>query len=110
MLQERGVEDKPVAQNEAVYRLTSITIPAGVTRIEEYTFHCCMNLTDVVIPEGVTSVGKLAFACCHELTNVVLPASLVEYRAAGFCGLQKLEQHYDPGGRDEDRKRGIFPM
>ena len=54
--------------NEAVYRLTSITIPAGVTRIEEYTFHCCMNLTDAVIPEGVTSVGKLAFACCHELT------------------------------------------
>lgn len=28
MLQERAVEDKPAAQKEAVYRLTSITPPA----------------------------------------------------------------------------------
>ena len=37
--------------------LTSVVIPAGVTRIGSQAFYGCSGLTEVTIPAGVTSIG-----------------------------------------------------
>ena len=42
-------------------KLTSITIPDGVTEIGGFAFRFCTELTSVVISDGVTSIGSEAF-------------------------------------------------
>lgn len=53
-----------------------VTIPEGVTRIEDWAFMGCNNLTNVTIPEGVTEIGCGAFSVCKKLTRVALPRSI----------------------------------
>ena len=43
------------------YSLTSITIPNGVTTIEEKAFAYCKTLSSVTIPNSVKTIGKKAF-------------------------------------------------
>lgn len=38
--------------------------------IENNAFYNCTKLTSITIPEGVTSIGKSAFAYCSKLTSV----------------------------------------
>ena len=49
--------------------LTSVTIPNGVTTIENYTFYECSNLTSVTIPNSITSIGSYAFYGTGWLNN-----------------------------------------
>nr|WP_243154294.1 leucine-rich repeat domain-containing protein [Pseudoflavonifractor sp. 60] len=41
--------------------MTSVTIPAGVTKIGDGAFSDCQSLTSVTIPVGVTEIGKDVF-------------------------------------------------
>ena len=52
--------------------LTSVTIPEGVTSIEEDAFRNCSGLTSISIPESVTNIGKCAFYGAG-LTAVTIP-------------------------------------
>ena len=78
--------------------LTEITVPDGVTSLEQYTFaesqianfhlptslniiehHCfywCQKLTTIEIPDNVTTIGANAFDSCKLLAHVYLPSSL----------------------------------
>ena len=51
--------------------LTSVTIPDSVTRIEEDTFRSCIGLTSVTI-DGVSEIGECAFLRCRDLTRVMI--------------------------------------
>ena len=53
-------------------KLTSITIPDGVTRIDSSVFENCSGLTSVTIPNSVTSIGYSAFENCSGLTGVYI--------------------------------------
>ena len=55
--------------------LTSITIPEGVRKINSFTFYGCSSLTSVVIPNGVTSIGGHAFEDCSSLTSITIPGN-----------------------------------
>ena len=55
--------------------LTSVSIPASVTRIGDYAFSGCW-LESVEIPEGVAELGDGAFAECFSLSSVSIPASV----------------------------------
>ncbi|MDR3171163.1 MAG: leucine-rich repeat domain-containing protein [Treponema sp.] len=82
-------------------KLTSITIPEGVTAIEEWAFGLCAGLTTVTIPASVTTIGKNAFARCAGLTTVTIPASVKTVGDGVFADCTKL----DPAVKADIEKR-----
>ncbi|MDR3600330.1 MAG: leucine-rich repeat protein [Desulfosporosinus sp.] len=50
--------------------LTSISIPQGVTSIDEGAFGSCIGLASISIPQGVTSISNEAFYNCTGLTSI----------------------------------------
>ena len=54
----------------AHYKLESVTIPNGVTRIGKRAFSGCPNLTDVTIPASMAVVDDGAFSGCSNLKGV----------------------------------------
>ena len=48
----------------------NVTIPVGVTSIDDNAFSGCTGLTGVTIPTSVTSIGQSAFSDCTGLTSV----------------------------------------
>jgi len=69
--------------------LTSITIPAGVSNIEDGAFAWCESLTSITIPSSVTYIGDRAFAGCSSLTSITIPSSVtyIGYGAFDRCVL-----------------------
>lgn len=65
------------------------TVPAGITRLEEYTFHHCHNLKKAVLPDGITFIGNSVFSECYELEDVNMPASIETIDAYAFYNNQK---------------------
>jgi hypothetical protein len=65
--------------------LSSISIPASVTIIGNYTFEACQSLAAVTIPGSVTTIGEEAFALCNALTGIVLPASVTNLGDVPFA-------------------------
>ena len=53
-----------------------VTIPPGVTSIDEDAFYTYNGLTRVVIPNSVTNIGNRAFGTCQNLEDVWLPKHL----------------------------------
>lgn len=66
--------------------LTSVTIPDGVTTIEDSSFYGC-SLTNVTIPNSVTTIGASALSSCSSLTSVTIPSSVTSIGrfAFGLC-------------------------
>ena len=58
-------------------RLTSVTIPDGVTNIGVSALEGCSSLTSVTIPNSVTKIDVAAFAYCHNLNNIVIPSDCI---------------------------------
>lgn len=69
--------------------ITSITLPEGLTSIEDEAFSGC-NLTSITITESVTSIGKSAFSYCSSLISVAITSRRVTsigYGAFNGCSL-----------------------
>ncbi len=78
--------------------ITSVTIPAGVTKIGNRTFSGCTALAAVTIPTGVTKIGDRAFSGCTALTQIALPNSLKEIGNHAFEGCTGLKRIVLPAG------------
>ena len=50
-----------------------LTVPAAVTRLEQYTFSNCRNLKKVVLPDDITFIGYAAFNDCRAMEDVNIP-------------------------------------
>ena len=70
--------------------LTGVTIPEGVTKIEDFAFSYCSSLTDITLPESLTSIGADAFSDCSSLTDITLPESLTSIGATAFLNCKGL--------------------
>ncbi len=83
------------ANNEAI----SISLPTGITAINEATFKDCYKLYDITIPATVASIGKNAFYSCTSLSGIVIPASVTSIDATAFryCGQSLLYIIVDEG-------------
>ena len=62
--------------------LTSVTIPNGVTYMNENAFYHCSKLTSVTIPDSMTSISTSAFDNCTKLKAAWL-RTLANFSAAG---------------------------
>jgi len=70
-------------------RLTSLTLPSSLRRIEQQAFYLCWHLKSVKFSEGLEFIGKMAFCECHSLMQLSLPQSLHTIGPMAFsaCGL-----------------------
>lgn len=72
--------------------MTEITIPNGITAINDYAFNKLDTFTKVTISAGVTSIGRAAFGACGELRSVKFDENsrLLEIGDSAFGGCGKL--------------------
>lgn len=69
---------------------TAFTIPATVTKIDDYAFaNGC--LTGIVVPDSVTSIGVGAFSGCAALESLTLPSAIGRLDNSVFVGCTALE-------------------
>ena len=79
-------------------KLTSVTIPEGVTSIGLGAFEKCYGLTSITIPSGVTSIRNSAFYSCSSLTSIIIPSSVTSLGEYTFSGCPKLKTAGPIGG------------
>ena len=79
-------------------RLTSLTLPAGITSIGEGAFWHCSGLTSLTLPAGITSIGESTFWGCSGLTSLTLPAGITEIGSFAFSGCSGLTSLTLPAG------------
>ena len=75
--------------------LTSLTLPAGITSIGEYAFSGCSGLTSLTLPAGITSIDKYAFSGCSRLTSLTLPAGITSIGEFAFSYCSGLTSIYE---------------
>lgn len=71
--------------------LIRVEIPSSVTDINPYTFEGCISLIEIVIPEGVGGIGERAFYGCSSLKNVVIGDDVLYLGYRAFRGCSNLE-------------------
>ena len=79
-------------------RLTSLTLPAGITSIGSYAFEGCSGLTSLTLPAGITKIGDAAFYGCSGLTSLTLPAGITSIGSRAFQGCSGLTSLTLPAG------------
>ena len=78
--------------------LTSLNLPAGITKIGSYAFEGCSGLTSLNLPAGITSIGDKAFRGCSGLTSLNLPAGITSIDNDAFNGCSGLTSLNLPAG------------
>ncbi|MBO7106712.1 MAG: leucine-rich repeat domain-containing protein [Verrucomicrobia bacterium] len=68
-------------------KLTSITIPDGVTSIGGWAFNRCLRLRNLNIQSQITTIDSVVFCCCWDLEEITIPNSVteIEFAAFAFC-------------------------
>lgn len=75
---------------EAMYNITSVSLPDTVTLIGEGAFMDCGSLESINIPDAVTGIDRGAFVCCVCLTEMTLPAGVQYVREEAFTACEGL--------------------
>ena len=79
-------------------RLTSLSLPSGITSIGNYAFQDCWGLTSFVIPSKVTTIGVSAFYGCSGLTSLDIPSSVTSIYMYAFAYCSGLTNLVIPSG------------
>ena len=79
-------------------RLTSLTLPDGITEIGDHAFEGCSGLTSLTLPAGITSIGSEAFNGCSGLTSLNLSAGITSIGSEAFNGCSGLTSLNLPTG------------
>ena len=66
-------------------RLTSLTLPAGITEIGEYAFSRCSGLTSLTLPTSITYIGEKTFYGCSGLTSITIPNGVTQIDKNAFA-------------------------
>ena len=75
-------------------RLTSLTLPVGITSIGYDAFAYCSGLTSLNLPAGITSINYGAFLDCSGLTSLTLPAGITSIGEFAFSYCSGLTSIY----------------
>ena len=72
--------------------VTNLTIPAGITRINDYAFSGCSGITSLTMHDDVTYIGSKAFSGCRGLTDVTISKSVTSVGSGAFAGCAGLKE------------------
>lgn len=64
--------------------LQSIEFPKSLRSVGEYSFRNCRALQTIVFPQGMKHIGYRSFYACRELKTAVIPASVTEIERSAF--------------------------
>ena len=78
-------------------KLTSITIPDGVTSIGKNAFQWC-SVTSFSIPNSVTNIGARAFDNCQSLSSITIGSGVTVINDGTFGGCKRLTSVVVPDG------------
>ena len=83
-------------------RVTELTIPSDITKINQCTFYNCKSLRIVNIPNHVTEIGTIAFDGCTSLQSINIPNSVTSIGngAFGDCTGELIVDNYILAGKD----------
>lgn len=70
--------------------VTSIDIPEGVTKVDDWAFDGCSRLEYIEFPNSLVSLGKWAFYNCRSIKNLNIPRNLTEIAYTALPGLSGL--------------------
>lgn len=70
--------------------LTSVSLPASVTKISSHMFDGCTSLTSVTALSEIESIGDGAFRNCSSLTGIDFPGTLTSIGSSAFQGCASL--------------------
>jgi len=70
--------------------LVSVTLPNGITSINQSAFMGCNKLESINIPNTVTSIGDYAFSNCISLRSITIPNSVTSIGKNAFSGCSDL--------------------
>lgn len=90
----------PAVCRVRVLPFSQLSLPAGLTEIEEGAFQG-MASTFAVIPDQVTAVGAYAFADCPYLMEVVIPSGVTQIGENAFANDPLLTITVPPGSYAE---------
>ncbi|MCR5160113.1 MAG: leucine-rich repeat protein [Prevotella sp.] len=86
--------------------ITTISLPATITRIPNGAFFECRQLSTVTLPEGLTQISAAAFARCESLEELFIPEAVTDlggdtdygYASYVFGGCTSLKKVNIPAG------------
>lgn len=84
--------------------VVALTIPDGITSLNEYAFYSIESITSVSIPQTLTEIENNAFAWCVNLENVQFPQTLIRIGEYAFTGCKKLKTVTLPNGLERIEK------
>ncbi len=85
-----SVSDIGSSAFEGCTRLTTVTIPDGVSAVNDFTFSGCSNIKSLDLG-SVTSIGSSAFYGCTGLTSLTVPDSVSAIGDDAFYGCSNIE-------------------
>lgn len=78
--------------------IIDLSIPEGMTKIDDYAFYCAMHIRSVHIPDSVKEIGEYAFFRNESLEMVTGANGVTTIGAQAFEGDIKLAQMPFPSG------------
>ena len=82
-------------------RLTEITVPESVQKINDYAFYNCKSITSVTLPYCVGTIGVSAFENCENIQTIILPLFLTDIKNGAFRSCRSLTEISIPDGTHE---------
>lgn len=79
-------------------KVTSMTLPDGVTSIGKRAFDYCSSLQSINLPNGLVSIGDGAFSGCTNLQSIDIPNGLTVLGQYAFESCQNLQSVSLPRG------------
>ena len=64
--------------------LETLTLPGSLSRIGSQAFAFCMGLRELALPDGLTAIGDEAFTDCETLEPLILPEGLLSIGSLAF--------------------------
>ena len=70
----------------------NISIPEGITKINNFAFSGYKQIKKVVIPDSVTSIGGAAFSECVGLKSLQIQKNVTNIENGAFAGCESLQE------------------